>query len=104
VVHSSDPRLLQATSLAGPHAADILGSLLQVKPVHVVFEAKPDESVHRGRGPHNLIFHFWLFFAKTSKNEAGIDVRDRFGALFETTFEAPDEKDVGAVPQFCAVP
>jgi hypothetical protein len=61
--------------------------------VHVVFEANPDESVHRGRGPQNLTVHFSFFFAKTSKNEAGIDVRHRFGDLFETTFEAPDEKD-----------
>jgi hypothetical protein len=66
-------------SLAGPHAADILGSLLQVKPVHVVFEANPVESVHRGRGTHYLRRHFWLFFAKTSKNEDEIDVRPGTG-------------------------
>ncbi len=101
VVHSSDPRLLEAMSLAGPHAADILGLLLeamrlarphaadilglllQVKPVHVVFEANPDESVHRGRGPHYLSLHFSFFSPKTSKNEAEIDVRPEAGALVD---------------------
>jgi hypothetical protein len=72
--------------------------------VYVVFNPGVGEPLHRGRGPHNLIVHFWLFFEKTSKNETEIDVRHRF--------EAPDEKDqcpesvprVGTVPQFCTVP
>jgi hypothetical protein len=51
--------------------------------VHVVFNPGVGEPLHRGRGPHNLTVHFWLFFEKTSKNEAEIDVRPEAGALVD---------------------
>jgi hypothetical protein len=77
--------LIQAISLVRPHAAEILGLLLQAisNTVHVVFDPRVGEPLHRGRGPHNLILHFWLFFEKTSKNETEIDVRPGTGALVD---------------------